>query len=235
MKDKIITAKEAAAMIPDGASIMVGGFMANGSPEAIMDALVEKNAQNLTAYCNDGGFGPAFDKATGEEIKGPTGLGKLIKNHSVKKLVATHIGLNKQVAEQMNKGEMEVTLVPQGSLAEMIRAGGAGLGGVLTPTGVGTEIEDGEFTLGKQEIGGKDYLLMAPVKADFALIGGNFVDKKGNVFLKGTTRNFQQVMATAAETVIVEAEQLVEIGELDPDYVQIPYIFVDYIVVGGDK
>ena len=235
MKDKIITAAEAAAMIPDGASVMIGGFMSNGTPEAIMDALVAKNAQNLTVFCNDGGFGPTIDKETGAEVKGPTGTGKLIKNHSVKKLVATHIGLNKQVAEQMNKGELEVTLIPQGSMAEMIRAGGAGLGGVLTPTGVGTEIEDGEFTLEKKNIGGTDYLLMAPLKADFALIGGNIVDKKGKVFLKGTTKNFQLVMATAAETVIVEAEQLVEIGELDPDYVQIPNIFVDYIVVGGDK
>lgn len=234
MKDKIITAKEAAAMIPDGASVMVGGFMANGAPEAIMDALVEKNVQGLTVYCNDGGFGPKFDE-NGAEIAAPTGSGKLIKNHSVKKLVATHIGLNKQVAEQMNNGTMEVTLVPQGSMAEMIRAGGAGLGGVLTPTGVGTEIEDGEFTKEKKNIDGVDYLLMAPLKADFALLGGNIVDKKGNVFFKGTTKNFQQVMATAADTVIVEAEELVEVGELDADCIQVPYIFVDYIVVGGDK
>lgn len=234
MKNKIITAKEAAAMIPDGASVMVGGFMANGAPEAIMDALVEKNVKDLTVMCNDGGFGPAFDE-NGVEIKAPTGSGKLIKNHSVKKLIATHIGLNKQVAEQMNSGEMEVTLVPQGSMAEMIRAGGAGLGAVVTPTGIGTEIEEGEFTLEKKNIQGKDYLLMAPLKADFALLGGNIVDKKGNVFFKGTTKNFQEVMATAADTVIVEAEELVEVGELSPDYIQVPYIFVDYIVVGGDK
>lgn len=234
MKDKVITAKEAAAMIPDGATVMVGGFMANGAPEAIMDALVERNAQNLTVICNDGGFGPKFDEE-GKEIVGPTGSGKLIKNHSVKKLVATHIGLNKQVAEQMNNGSMAVTLVPQGSMAEMIRAGGAGLGGVLTPTGVGTEIETGEFTKQKINLDGTDYLLMAPLKAEYTVICGNVVDKKGNVFFKGTTKNFQQVMATAADTVIVEAEKLVEVGELDPDYIQVPYIFVDYIVVGGDK
>ena len=235
MKNKIITAKEAAALIPDGASVMVGGFMANGSPEGIIDALVERGAKDLTVMCNDGGFGPTIDKETGEEVKGPTGTGKLVKARAVKKLIATHIGLNKQVAEQMNAGEMEVTLVPQGSMAEMIRAGGAGLGGVITPTGVGTEIADGEFTLQEINLKGKDYLLMAPLHADVAILGGNIVDKKGNVFYKGTTKNFQQVMATAADVVIVEAEKVVEVGELDPDYVMTPYIFVDYIVVGGDK
>ena len=117
----------------------------------------------------------------------------------------------------------------------MIRAGGAGLGAVVTPTGVGTEIEDGEFTMKKENIDGTDYLFMKPLKADFALLGANVVDKKGNAFFKGTTKNFQLVMATAADTVIVEAEKVVEVGELDPDYVQVPFIFVDYIVVGGDK
>lgn len=233
MKDKIITAAEAAAMIPDGATVMIGGFMANGAPEAIMDALVEKNIQNLTVYCNDGGFGPKFDE-NGNETANATGSGKLIKNHSVKKLVATHIGLNKQVAEQMNNGSMEVTLVPQGSMVEMIRSGGAGLGGVLTPTGVGTEIAEGEFTSQTINLDGRDYLLMKPLHAEYALLCGAIVDKKGNVFFRGTTKNFQIAMATAADTVIVEAEKIVEVGELDPDYVMTPYIFVDYIV-GGDK
>ena len=230
MKDKIITAKEAAAMIPDGATVMVGGFMANGTPESIMDALVERNAKDLTVMCNDGGFGPAFDEE-GKEITPPRGNGKLIKNHSVKKLIATHIGLNKQVAEQMNDGSMEVTLVPQGSMVEMIRAGGAGLGGVLTPTGIGTDIAEGKEIY---NIDGKDFMLERPLHADFAVLRGNIVDKKGNVFYKGTTKNFQIAMATAADTVIVEAEKIVEVGELDPDYVMTPYIFVDYIV-GGDK
>lgn len=231
MKDKVITAKEAAAMIPDGASVMVGGFMANGTPELIMDALVERNAKDLTVMCNDGGFGPAFDE-NGVETAPPKGNGKLIKNHSVKHLYATHIGLNKQVAEQMNDGSMEVTLIPQGSMVEMIRAGGAGLGGVLTPTGIGTDIAEGKEVY---NIDGKDFMLEKPLKADFAVLRGNIVDKKGNVFYKGTTKNFQVAMATAADTVIVEAEKLVEVGELDPDYVMTPYIFVDYIVVGGDK
>ena len=135
----------------------------------------------------------------------------------------------------MNNGTMQVELVPQGSMAEMIRAGGSGLGGVITPTGVGTDIANGEFTLQEMTLEGKDYLLMAPLHADFAVLKGSIVDKKGNVFYKGTTKNFQIVMATAADTVIVEAEKLVEVGELDPDYVMTPYIFVDYIVVGGDK
>lgn len=230
MKDKFITAKEAAAMIKDGSSVMVGGFMANGTPESIMDALVERDAKDLTVMCNDGGFGPAFDEE-GNETAAPRGNGKLIKNKSVKKLIATHIGLNKQVAEQMNAGTLEVTLVPQGSMVEMIRAGGAGLGGVLTPTGIGTDISEGKEII---NIDGKDFMLEKPLHADFAVLRGNIVDKKGNVFYKGTTKNFQIAMATAADTVIVEAEKVVEVGELDPDYVMTPYIFVDYIV-GGDK
>ena len=230
MKDKFITAQEAAAMIPDGASVMVGGFMANGTPESIMDALVARGAKDLTVMCNDGGFGPEFDEE-GKETKGPKGNGKLIKNKSVKKLIATHIGLNKQVAEQMNAGTLEVTLVPQGSMVEMIRAGGAGLGGVLTPTGVGTDIAEGKEVI---TVDGREYLLEKPLHADFAVLRGNIVDKKGNVFYKGTTKNFQVAMATAADVVIVEAEKVVEVGELDPDYVMTPYIFVDYIV-GGDK
>ena len=125
MKDKIITAEQAAEMIKDGSSVMLGGFMANGTSDAIVSALVERDAKDLTVICNDGGFGPQFDE-NGNETVPPKGNGKLIKNHSVKKLIATHIGLNKQVAEQMNNGSMQVELVPQGSMAEMIRAGGSG-------------------------------------------------------------------------------------------------------------
>lgn len=231
MKDKVITAAEAAAMVKDGSTVMVGGFMSNGTPESLMDALVERNAKDLTVVCNDGGTGPSFDE-NGNETKAATGNGKLVQNHCIKKLIATHIGLNKQVAEQMNAGTMEVELVPQGSLAEKIRADGAGLGGVLTPTGIGTEIQEGKEVINIQ---GKDYLLELPVHADFALLKGNIVDKKGNVYYHNTTKNFQTVMATAADVVIVEAEKLVEVGELDPNYVMTPYIFVDYIVVGGDK
>ncbi|MCF0142962.1 MAG: CoA transferase subunit A, partial [Parasporobacterium sp.] len=210
---------------------MVGGFMANGTAEAIMDALVERDAKDLFVICNDGGFGPTFNEA-GEEIAPPKGNGKLIKNHSVKKLYATHIGLNKQVAEQMNAGTLDVTLIPQGTMVEMIRANGAGLGGVLTPTGIGTEVAEGKQVL---NIDGKDYLLEKPLHADVAILRGSIVDKKGNVFYRGTTKNFQIAMAAAADLVICEAEKLVEVGELGPDYVMTPHIFVDYIVVGGDK
>ena len=230
MRDKMITAEEAAAMIKDGSTVMVGGFMSNGTPEILMDALVAGNAKDLTVICNDGGTGPSFDE-NGNETKAATGNGKLIQNHCVKKLIATHIGLNKQVAEQMNSGQLEVELVPQGSMAEKIRAGGAGLGGVLTPTGVGTDVAEGKETL---NINGKDYLLEMPLHADFAVLRGNIVDKKGNVYYHNTTKNFQTVMATAADTVIVAAEKIVEVGELDPNYVMTPYIFVDYIV-GGEK
>ena len=187
MKNKIITAQEAAAMIKDGSTLMVGGFMANGTPESIMDALVEKGVKDLTVMCNDGGFGPAFDE-NGNETAAPRGNGKLIKAKAVKKLIATHIGLNKQVAEQMNAGTLEVTLVPQGSMVEMIRAGGAGLGGVLTPTGVGTDVAEGKDVI---TIDGKEYLLEKPLHADVAVLRGNIVDKKGNVFYKGTTKNFR--------------------------------------------
>lgn len=230
MRDKMITAQEAAAMVKDGSTVMIGGFMSNGTPEILMDALVERGAKDLTVICNDGGTGPAYDE-DGNVTAQPTGNGKLINNHCVKKLIASHIGLNKEVAQQMNAGEMEVELVPQGTLAEIIRAGGAGLGGVLTPTGIGTEVAEGKEVL---NIDGKDYLLVKPLKADVALLRGNIVDTKGNVYYRGTTKNFQIAMATAADTVIVAAEKIVEPGELDPNYVMTPFIFVDYIV-GGEK
>ena len=206
MKDKMITAAEAAAMVKDGSTVMVGGFMSNGTPESLMDALVERGAKDLTVICNDGGTGPAFDE-NGNETKAATGNGKLVQNHCIKKLIASHIGLNKQVAEQMNAGTMEVQLVPQGSLAEKIRADGAGLGGVLTPTGIGTEIQEGKEVY---NIDGKDFLLEKPLHAEFALLKGNIVDKKGNVYYHNTTKNFQTVMATAADVVIVEAESLLK-------------------------
>jgi len=219
MRDKIITASEAADMVKDGSTVMIGGFMACGTPEIIMDALVEKGTKDITVIANDAGTG-------GEK---PTGIGKLVSNGSVKKLVVSHIGLNKDVAKLMNEGKIEVQLVPQGTLAEQIRAGGAGLGGVLTPTGIGTEVAEGKEVL---TLNGKEYLLEMPLKADFALIRGSIVDKAGNVYYHKTTRNFNPMMATAAATVIVAAEKIVEIGEIDPNYVITPNIFVDYIVGG---
>ncbi len=215
--NKVISIEEAISHIKDGMTIMIGGFLGCGSPHRLIDALVEKGVKDLTLICNDSGF---------PDI----GAGKLVVNRQIKKLIASHIGTNRETGNQMNAGELEVVLVPQGTLAEQIRAGGAGLGGFLTPTGVGTVIEEGKQ---KIEIDGKTYLLELPLRADVALIVGHTVDKFGNIVYYGATRNFNTLMATAADTVIVEAENIVEVGEIDPNQVVTPGIFVDYIVGGG--
>lgn len=225
---KFVSIEEAAKLIPSGAAVMFGGFLGCGSAHKLIDALSKSAVKDLTIICNDGGIlgGPL-----GEEFYG---VSKLIHNKQVKKLVATHVGLNPEVATQfMQDKTLEVVLVPQGSLAEMIRAGGAGLGAVVTPTGVGTIVEENPYCLGKQAINGKDYLLMAPVRADFAVIAGYKIDKAGNVWYKGTTSNFNIVMATAADTVIAEAEEIVEIGGIAPEDVRTSGVFVDYVVEGG--
>jgi len=223
---KIVTAKEAIAGIKDGASIMFSGFMGCRNAHVTVKALAESGVKNLTMICNDASMpnGPDGDEHYG--------VAKLIHNRQVKKLIATHVGLNPEVAQQMNEGTLEVVLVPQGSLVEMIRAGGYGLGGVLTTTGIGTIVEDAEHVHGKIEIDGKQYLIEKPVRADFAFISGYKIDKLGNVWYKGTTRNFSQVMAMAADTVIAEADILVEVGEIEPENVMTPGILVDYIVEG---
>lgn len=230
MKNKQITAQEAAVLVKDGMTVMVGGFLSTGTPEILMDALVESGVKDLTIICNDGGLGVVPATETTPEVP-CRGVAKLIENHQVKKLIATHIGLNKEVAKQMNAGELEVELVPQGSLAEKVRAGGAGLGGVLTPTGVGTDVANGKDVL---TINGKEYLLEMPLHADVALIRASAIDTKGNAVYAGTTKNFNTVMATAADVVIAASPNIVEPGELKPDHIMTPYIFVDYIV-GGEK
>lgn len=225
---KIISIEEAVALIPDGAVVMFGGFMGCGSAHRFIDALAKTDVKDLTMICNDAGMpgGPI-----GEENYG---VAKLIHNHQVKKLIATHVGLNPQVAEQsMKEGTLEVQLIPQGSMAEMIRAGGAGLGGVLTPTGVGTVVEESPLCLGKQSIQGKEYLLMAPIRADFSVVAGVKVDKAGNIWYRGDTSNFNIVMATAADVVIAEGRDIVEIGEIEPENVRTSGVLVDYIVEGG--
>ena len=216
--NKVVTVDEAISHVKDGMTIMIGGFLGCGTPHTLVDALVKKGVKDLTLICNDTGF---ID----------IGSGKLVVNKQIKKLYASHIGTNKETGRQMNEGEMDVTLIPQGTLAERIRAAGSGLGGFLTPTGVGTVIEEGKQ---KMEIDGKTYLLELPLKADVALILGHKVDKKGNIVYRGATRNFNTLMATAADLVIVEAENLVEVGEIDQNDVVTPGLFVDYIV-GGDK
>lgn len=220
MKNKLITIEQAADMVHDGMTIMIGGFLGCRNPFQIVDALVEKGVKNLTLIANDSSF---------PEI----GIGKLIVNKQVKKLIASHVGTNKETGNQMNSGEMEVELVPQGTLAERIRAAGAGLGGILTPTGLGTVVAEGKDII---NVDGKEYLLEKPLKADLAIIVGAKVDKKGNVRYAKATRNFNPLMATAADIVIVEADEVVEVGAIDPDDVMTPGIFVDYIVnVGGSN
>ena len=213
---QMIGAAQAADMIKDGMTVMIGGFMSNGTPEILMDAIVEKGIKNLTVIANDTGT-PG------------TGIGKLIAAGAVKKLIATHIGLNPMTGQLMNEGTLAVTLVPQGTLAEQIRAGGAGLGGVLTPTGLGTDVANGKEVI---TVDGKPYLLERPLRADVALIRGSVVDQVGNVFYKGTTRNFNPMMATAADVVIAAAEALVPAGDIPGESIVTPGIFVDYIVEG---
>ena len=222
MKNKIMTADEAVAKIKDGDSIMVGGFMACGTPEILIDALVRKNVRHLTIICNDAG------------VPG-RGVGKLISNGQVKRLIASHVGLNPEVAQRMNtdveEDKLECILVPQGTLAERVRAGGAGLGGILTPTGVGTIVAEGKQVIHVQ---GRDYLLEEPLRADHAFLRGSVTDKFGNTTYNGTTRTFNPMMATAADNVIVGTCEIVEVGEIDPNHVVTSGIFVDAIV-GGEK
>jgi acetate CoA/acetoacetate CoA-transferase alpha subunit len=215
--NKEIGIDKAIDLIQDGMTIMVGGFLGCGNPHRLIDKLVEKGTKDLTLICNDTSF-PDF------------GVGKLIVNKQIKKCIVSHVGTNPETGRQMNASEMEVVLVPQGTLAEQVRAGGAGLGGILTPTGVGTVVEEGKQ---KMEIDGIEYLLELPLKADVALIAGETVDKSGNIVYFGATRNFNELMATAAEIVIVEAEQVVAVGQIDANDVVTPGIFVTHIVNGG--
>ena len=208
-KKPVITAKEAAAMIPDGATIMCGGFLACGQARAIVKELVARGTKDLTLIAND------MARAVGPKGEEFFGIAELIHNHQVKRVIATHVGMTPEVGQQNTEGTLEVNLLPQGTLAECIRAGGAGLGGVLTPVGVDTLVEDSPFCLGRQTIDGKDYLLMKPIHADFALLGTYKCDEYGNCWYKGTMRNFNVVMATAADTVIAETEYLVPGRDLD--------------------
>lgn len=207
--------EEVLAKIKDGSTIMIGGFLGVGTPHAIVDALVKSGVKDLTIIAND--------TATPD-----LGIGKLIVNRQVKKVIATHIGTNPETGRQMIQEEIEVELVPQGTLAERIRAGGSGLGGILTPTGVGTVVEEGKEVM---SINGKQYLLELPIRADFALINAYKADKAGNLVYRRSAKNFNPIMALAADEVVAEVQQLVEVGEIDPDDVITPGILVDNIVV----
>jgi acetate CoA/acetoacetate CoA-transferase alpha subunit len=212
--NKFISIEEAVSKIKDGATIMVGGFLANGSPNKLIAAMHNANIKNLTIICNDTAFPDR-------------GVGQLIANRQVKKIITSHIGTNPSTIEQFNNKEVEIEFVPQGTLAERIRCGGAGLGGILTPTGIGTIVEEGKTVI-KSE--GKKYLLEKALRADFALIGASLGDKSGNLVYKGTSQNFNPIMASAADIVIVEIEKIVEIGEIASELVKTPAIFVDYII-----
>ncbi len=222
-KTKVISAKEAGALVKDGDTVLIGGFMTNGTAKSICN---EVTAKNLTVVCNDAGFQNE-------------GTGRLMARHQIKRLIATHVGLNKECAEQFNSGEMELKLQPQGTLAEQIRAGGAGLGGILTPTGVGTIVADSSSptTLeGKQtiEVDGKEYLLEKPIRGNVAIVQAYEADETGNLRYKGSTRNFNMLIAAAADITIVEVEKIVPAGEIGPEYVETPHVYVDYLVVKED-
>ena len=210
---KIITILEAASYVKNGMTVMVGGFMGTGGPNKIMDALVTMGVKDLTIICND----TAFPEK---------GVGKLIVNKQVKRVIASHIGTNPITIELMNKGELIVTFYPQGTLIECIRAAGAGLGGVLTPTGLGTVIADGKQII---SIDGKEYLLEKPIRADLALLHANIADESGNLVFKGTTQNFNPIIATAADMVVAEVDEIVSTGSLAPEVIHTPSIFVNYL------
>ena len=211
---KTILLKDAVAMIPDGATVMIGGFMGVGTPERLMDELVRQGRRNLTIIANDNAL-PGV------------GIGKLVSAGVVKKTIASHIGLNPETQTKMLAGEIEVDLVPQGTLIERIRAGGYGLGGVLTPTGVGTVVEQGKQRI---EVNGKPFLLELALRADFALLSAFLADYIGNLYYALTARNFNPVIAMAADTVIAEAQNIVPVGVIAPDQVMTPAPVVDYIV-----
>jgi acetate CoA/acetoacetate CoA-transferase alpha subunit len=196
--DKSINLDEIIGKLKNGMTIMVGGFLTNGGPNAIMDAIADTDIKDLTLICNDAAFA---DK----------GLGKLITNCQIKKLITSYIGSNTSAVDNMNSGKLEVEFSPQGTLAERIRAAGAGLGGVLTPTGLGTVVQEGKQVV---KVNGKDFILETPLKADISFICSSIADKEGNLYYKGTTRNFNPLMAMSADLVIAETNEVVNVAPL---------------------
>ena len=211
---KAISPQAAAELVPDGASIMIGGFMGVGTPRRMIDALVASGKKNLTLIAND-------------TAMSGRGIGKLIAARAITRLVVSHIGLNPETQRQMNDGSLEVDLMPQGTLIECIRAGGMGLGAVVTPTGLGTGLEEGKQIL---EIDGKRFLVERPIRADFALIAARQADYLGNLEYSLTAQNFNPTMALAADTVIAEPEHIVPVGVIPPDSVRTPAILVDHLI-----
>ena len=211
---KTVSLERAVELIPDGASVMVGGFMGVGTPERVMDELVRQGRHDLTVIGND-------------TARPGRGIGKLVSAGVAGKAIVSHIGLNPETQKKMIAGEMDVELVPQGTLIERIRAGGFGLGGILTPTGVGTLVEEGKR---KVDVDGETYLLEPALKADFALVEAFLADYEGNLVYALTARNFNPVIAMAARTVIVDATHIVPVGMISPDHVVTPAVLVDYLI-----
>lgn len=212
---KIIQLNDVKEHLFDGMTILFGGFMGVGTPSGLVNIILESGVKDLTLIGNDTAFSD-------------TGVGPLITHKRVKKVIASHIGTNPETGRQMISGELEVELVPQGTLIERIRAGGAGLGGVLTPTGVGTVVENGKQII---ELDGKKYLLEHPIKADIAIISSHLSDKKGNLTYQLTTRNFNPIIAFAANKTFVEPSKLVETGSILPDQVITPAALIDFIIL----
>lgn len=202
----------------DGISILFGGFMGVGTPDRIVREILDSGAKELTIIGNDTAFAD-------------TGIGVLIAAKRVRKIVASHIGTNPETGRQMIAGEVEVELVPQGTLAERVRCGGSGLGGILTPTGVGTQVEEGKTKL---TVDGVDYLVEPPIRADIAILKAYQADRCGNLIYQRAARNFNPLMALAADFVVAEYDELYEVGELDPEHIMTPGILVDALVYGKE-
>lgn len=215
---KLITAEEAAAMIRPHSRVAIGGFLAVGAPETIIDAIVACGTKDLHIIV----IASDWEKR---------GIGKLVVNHQVKSAQVSHMGTNKEIQAQMNSGEMAIEIVPQGTLMERVRAFGAGLGGVLTPTGLGTVVADGKQLI---NVDGKDYILETAIPSDFAIIRAWKADKAGNLIYRKTARNSNPIMAMAGKTTIVEVDEIVEIGQLDPEQIVTPGVFVNYILLSKE-
>jgi acetate CoA/acetoacetate CoA-transferase alpha subunit len=214
---RTLSLDQSVAMIPDGASLMIGGFMAVGTPERVIDEIVRQGKRDLTVIAND-------------TARPGRGIGKLVDAKLLRKAIVSHIGLNPETQRQMMAGELEVELVPQGTLIERIRAGGHGLGGILTRTGIGTPVESGKQRI---EVNGKSYLLEIELRADFALLQAFLADYLGNLSYALTARNFNPVMAMAAATVIVNADNIVPVGVISPDHIVTPAPVVDYLITNS--
>lgn len=217
----ILSPREAVELIKPGQSVMVGGFLGCGTPMALVEALAAAGTNELTLISNDTAI---YNPKTGHM----TGLAPLVVNNQCKTIIVSHIGTNAETQRQLNTGETDVVLVPQGTLAERIRAFGTGLGGILTPTGIGTEVQNGKPIL---NVAGRNYLVEAALGADVALIKAKKGDKAGNLVYNKSARNFNPLMATAAKIVVAEVEEIVEVGEIDPEAVITPSIFVTHLVV----